>query len=160
MQILIWLKINGEVPFKDVVLAAGTDGWAAYTAGADIVTTAGNKIILAEVVTASGKVVNVRRSSSCSRMIYTHRTILWNIKILKQGAIFDSPCVISGGDWVAEETPIVVKEAVKETQVETVAKEAVNEVKEQEVVEVEEEIEGIEGNNSKRNQTRTWCIWN
>ncbi len=53
------IKINGEVPFKDVVLAAGTDGWADYTAGADIVTTAGNKIILAEVVTASGKVVNV-----------------------------------------------------------------------------------------------------
>ncbi len=66
-------------------------------------------------------------------------------KNTKTGAIFDSPCVISGGDWVAEETPIAVKEAVKETQVETVAKEAVNEVKEQEVVEVEEEIEGIEG---------------
>ncbi len=35
-------------------------------------------------------------------------------KNTKTGAIFDSPCVISGGDWVAEETPIVVKEAVKE----------------------------------------------
>ncbi len=53
------IKINGEVPFKDEVLEAGKDGWAAYTAGDDIVTTAGNKIILAEVVTASGKVVNV-----------------------------------------------------------------------------------------------------
>ena len=33
---------------------------------------------------------------------------------LKTGAIFDSPCSISGGDWVAEETPKVVKEAVEE----------------------------------------------
>lgn len=74
----------------------------------------------------------------------------------KTGAIIDSPCVISGGDWVAEETPKVVKEAVKEIQVEAVAKavakEVVKEVGEQEIVEeeiVEEEIEGIEGITTK-----------
>ena len=27
---------------------------------------------------------------------------------LKTGAIFDSPCSISGGDWVAEETTIAI----------------------------------------------------
>lgn len=52
-------KVNAEVPTAGTILVAGTDGWAAYTAGADIVTTAGNTIVLAEVVTSTGAVVNV-----------------------------------------------------------------------------------------------------
>lgn len=33
---------------------------------------------------------------------------------LKTGAIFDSPCIISGGDWVAEETTIAIEVDVEE----------------------------------------------
>lgn len=39
---------------------------------------------------------------------------------LKTGAIFDSPCSISGGDWVAEETTIAIevddKEPIEEAE--------------------------------------------
>ena len=55
---------------------------------------------------------------------------------LKTGAIFDSPCAISGGDWVAEETTIAIK--VEAKHVEVKVKEKI------EKVEVpEESIEGI-----------------
>lgn len=55
---------------------------------------------------------------------------------LKTGAIFDSPCPISGGDWVAEETTIAIEVEAKHVEVK---------VKEKtEKVEVpEENIEGI-----------------
>ena len=55
---------------------------------------------------------------------------------LKTRAIFDSPCAISGGDWVAEEIIIAIKTEVNHVEVE---------VKEKiEKVEVpEESIEGI-----------------
>lgn len=37
---------------------------------------------------------------------------------LKTGAIFDSPCIISGGDWVAEDTTVnVVVDTKKEIKV-------------------------------------------
>ena len=57
-------------------------------------------------------------------------------KNTKTGAIFDSPCVISGGDWVAEETTITIEAEAKHVEVK---------VKEKiEKVEVpEESIEGI-----------------
>ncbi len=54
----------------------------------------------------------------------------------KTGAIFDSSCIISGGDWVAEETTIATK--VEAKNVEVKVKEKI------EKVEVpEESIEGI-----------------
>ena len=37
----------------------------------------------------------------------------------KTGAIIDSSCVISGGDWVAEETQKVAAEETKETKAKT-----------------------------------------
>ncbi len=63
---------------------------------------------------------------------------------LKTGAIFDSPCVISGGDWVAEETIIAIKTEIEET---IKGKKVEGEIKKvtKEIIEVEEEIEGIEG---------------
>lgn len=54
----------------------------------------------------------------------------------KTGAIIDSPCIISGGDWVAEETAIAKKEEIKEV-VEVKKVEVIKEVS-KEVVEVEE----------------------
>ena len=46
-------KINGTLPaLNDVINSAG--GWAAYTLGEDIDTTAGNNIALVEVVTSTG----------------------------------------------------------------------------------------------------------
>ena len=55
---------------------------------------------------------------------------------LKTGAIIDSPCSISGGDWVAEETTIAIE--VEAKHVEVKVKEKI------EKVEVpEESIEGI-----------------
>ena len=36
---------------------------------------------------------------------------------LKTGAIFDSPCIISGGDWVTEDTVNVVADTKKEIKV-------------------------------------------
>lgn len=33
---------------------------------------------------------------------------------LKTGAIFDSPCIISGGDWVTEDTTIAIEVDVEE----------------------------------------------
>ena len=72
-------------------------------------------------------------------------------KNTKTGAIIDSPCRISGGDWIE------VKEKINETQAEEVNEvEEVEEIKgkkvegeikkvTKEIIEVEEEIEGIEG---------------
>ena len=54
----------------------------------------------------------------------------------KTGAIIDSPCIISGGDWINLEDE--VKEIEKEIEV-------VEVVEEHKLVEVEEEVEGIEG---------------
>lgn len=57
-------------------------------------------------------------------------------KNTKTGAILDSPCIISGGDWVAEETTIAIE--VEAKHVEVKVKEKI------EKVEVpEESIEGI-----------------
>lgn len=50
-------KINGAIPRVNTVLAAGTDGWVAYTAGADIIVQADQIVALAEVVSATGAVV-------------------------------------------------------------------------------------------------------
>ena len=36
---------------------------------------------------------------------------------LKTGAIIDSPCSISGGDWVAEETTIAIEAEAKHVKV-------------------------------------------
>ena len=36
---------------------------------------------------------------------------------LKTGAIIDSPCSISGGDWVAEETTIAIEVEAKHVEV-------------------------------------------
>lgn len=36
---------------------------------------------------------------------------------LKTGAIFDSPCIVSGGDWVTEDTVNVVVDTKKEIKV-------------------------------------------
>ena len=65
---------------------------------------------------------------------------------LKTGAIFDSPCSISGGDWVAEETLIAIKTEIEEVvevkKVEVIkgaSKEAV------EVEEPEKEKDDIDG---------------
>ena len=58
-------------------------------------------------------------------------------KNLKTGAIFDSPCSISGGDWVAEETTIAIKVEAKQVEV----KEKIKKVEKVEVP--EESIEGI-----------------
>lgn len=55
---------------------------------------------------------------------------------LKTGAIFDSPCPISGGDWVAEETTIAIK--AEEKQVEIKVKEKIEKVEAP-----EESIDGI-----------------
>ena len=49
-------KINGEIPRVNTVLVDGVDGWADYTAGADIVAAEDNVIALAEV-NADDKVV-------------------------------------------------------------------------------------------------------
>lgn len=54
---------------------------------------------------------------------------------LKTGAIINSPCAISGGDWVAEETTIAIE--VEEKQVEI--KEKIEKVEKVEKVEVSEE---------------------
>lgn len=51
------VKVNGTIPRVNTILAAGTDGWAAYTAGADFIIQTGQTIALAEVVTATGAVV-------------------------------------------------------------------------------------------------------
>jgi len=60
-------------------------------------------------------------------------------KNTKTGAIIDSPCIISGGDWIkySEETKeiVEVEEEIEE----------VEETEEEEIEEVEEEIEGMEG---------------
>ncbi len=56
---------------------------------------------------------------------------------LKTGAIFDSPCAISGGDWVAEETTIAIKVEAKQVEV----KEKIEKVEKVEVP--EESIDGI-----------------
>lgn len=65
-------------------------------------------------------------------------------KNTKTGAIIDSPCIISGGDWIkySEETKEIVEvegeiEEVEETE------EEIEEV--EEIEEIEEEIEGMEG---------------
>ena len=51
------VKINGTIPRINTVLEDGVDGWADYTAGADIVAAVGQTIALAEVVSATGAVV-------------------------------------------------------------------------------------------------------
>ena len=55
----------------------------------------------------------------------------------KTGAIIDSPCFISGGDWVAEETTIAIKVEAKQVEV----KEKIEKVEKVEVP--EESIDGI-----------------
>lgn len=51
------IKINGEIPRINTVVANGVDGWADYTAGADIVAANGQTLALVEVVAATGKAV-------------------------------------------------------------------------------------------------------
>lgn len=55
---------------------------------------------------------------------------------LKTGAIFDSPCAISGGDWVAEETTIAIK--VEAKHVEVKVKEKIEEIE-------DTSVEGLDG---------------
>lgn len=51
------IKINGEVPRLNDVVADGTAGWADYTEGDDIAVRAGDKLVVVEAVTANGKTV-------------------------------------------------------------------------------------------------------
>lgn len=51
-------KTNGDLPATGDILVSGTDGWIAYTAAADIVVSAGTVLTFAEIVTATGAVVN------------------------------------------------------------------------------------------------------
>lgn len=69
---------------------------------------------------------------------------------LKTGAIFDSPCIISGGDWVTEDTTVnVVVDTKKEIKVaqakklDAIIKPSVSVGPDMDAT--EEEIEGIEG---------------
>ena len=51
------IKINGEVPRLNDVVADGTAGWADYTEGDDIAVRAGDKLVVVEAVAANGKTV-------------------------------------------------------------------------------------------------------
>lgn len=51
------IKINGEVPRLNDVVADGTAGWADYTEGDEIAVRAGDKLVVVEAVTANGKTV-------------------------------------------------------------------------------------------------------
>lgn len=51
------IKINGEVPRLNDVVADGTAGWADYTESADIAVHAGDKLVVVEAVAANGKTV-------------------------------------------------------------------------------------------------------
>lgn len=51
------IKINGEVPRLNDVVADGTAGWADYTEGAEIAVHAGDKLVVVEAVATNGKTV-------------------------------------------------------------------------------------------------------
>lgn len=51
------IKINGEVPRLNDVVADGTAGWADYTEDAEIAVHAGDKLVVVEAVSANGKTV-------------------------------------------------------------------------------------------------------
>lgn len=51
------IKINGEVPRLNDVVADGTAGWADYTEDAEIAVHAGDKLVVVEAVAANGKTV-------------------------------------------------------------------------------------------------------
>ena len=51
------VKINGTIPRINTILKDGVDGWASYTAGADIPVGTNEMVALAEVVSATGAVV-------------------------------------------------------------------------------------------------------
>lgn len=51
------IKINGEVPRLNDVVADGTAGWADYTEGDEIAVHAGDKLVVVEAVAANGKTV-------------------------------------------------------------------------------------------------------
>lgn len=51
------IKINGEVPRLNDVVANGTAGWADYTEDAEIAVHAGDKLVVVEAVAANGKTV-------------------------------------------------------------------------------------------------------
>lgn len=51
------IKINGEVPRLNDVIADGTAGWADYTENAEIAVRAGDKLVVVEAVAANGKTV-------------------------------------------------------------------------------------------------------
>lgn len=59
----------------------------------------------------------------------------------KTGAIFDSPCSVSGGDWVAEETAIAIEVDVEEIP-EVLENKELKEPEEPEV-NLDEDIDGI-----------------
>ena len=48
---------NGPVPAVGELLVADAGGWAAYTAGQELAVIAGEKVVVAEVVTSTGAVV-------------------------------------------------------------------------------------------------------
>jgi hypothetical protein len=59
----------------------------------------------------------------------------------KTGAVIDSPCFISGGDWVAEETTIAIEVDVEEIP-EVLENKELKEPEEPEV-DLDEDIDGI-----------------
>lgn len=50
------IKINGTVPRTNDIVADGVDGWADYTESAEIAVHAGDRLVVAEVVAATGAV--------------------------------------------------------------------------------------------------------
>lgn len=65
-------------------------------------------------------------------------------KNTKTGAIIDSPCIISGGDWIEYKKEVVKEVEIEEVDDKVEVAKVVGETKET-VEDVEEEIEGIEG---------------
>ena len=50
------IKINGKLPHANDIVADGVDGWADYTESAEIAVHAGDKLVVVEVVAATGAV--------------------------------------------------------------------------------------------------------